>query len=57
MIFHYGGTTGGHYNALVIRNGKWYICDDYIVREHNPVSKSEIKPNIVFYERVLHNKK
>lgn len=63
MVFHYGGTSGGHYNSIVVKytesdskvvdQGKWYICDDYNIREHEPVAKSEIKPNIVFYERII----
>ena len=62
MVFHYGGTSGGHYNALIVKydtvqnkEAKWFICDDSSIREHTPVAKSEIKPNIVFYERIIQN--
>ena len=40
IVFHMGGPGGGHYNAMIFKNGKWYICDDLRISE---VSKDYVK--------------
>ncbi|MDR2340754.1 MAG: ubiquitin carboxyl-terminal hydrolase, partial [Puniceicoccales bacterium] len=40
IIAHCGTMDGGHYKAYVYRNGKWFECNDSIIRE---VSWSDIE--------------
>lgn len=31
-VLHHGGPGGGHYTAIVLADGAWYLCDDRRVR-------------------------
>jgi ubiquitin C-terminal hydrolase len=44
---HYGSQGGGHYNAIVLRKNKSYLCDDMTV--NNTIIGTTLNTYICFY--------
>jgi len=44
---HYGSQGGGHYNAIVLRKNKSYLCDDMSV--NNTILGTTLNTYICFY--------
>ena len=58
VVFHYGTMTGGHYNAIVRKGDKWYICDDLLVQEFTEakvieyLKQKNLESYLFFFERI-----
>jgi len=48
IVDHYGSYGGGHYMARVLRQGKWFLCNDIQVSPSNP--KSTGSESMLMYE-------
>lgn len=51
VICHMGNMNSGHYNAIIIQKGIWYLCDDdTIVKIDEPDVYKSNSPYVIFYE-------